>query len=428
MNDHDDLRGRLATLAERAPAQLPANDLWARGRCRQRRLQAGTALLAVAVLIAGVAGIGFFRGAGQTPAPADVPFGRLHIPVTVHPPNPWSEGTAQAGPPGRLAVLSIGNRLRREGLTGKQSSPALFGVSAVDGRPRFVDLAGLGREGLSTGCVVLSPDGTKVGYCRWRGTKLRGWAVYDTVSGRTTMLADPGNPEIVGSDFSELAFSGDSRYLETNYSRSGSKDSRAHDFVVWNVATGRPTTVEKAGHYYFPEIGAGPTGIVWSRGRTINRTDPGSNTTRSTFDAAPYDIIAASYGPGGKLAMITFGPTKKAEWRVYVEGRRVAGIKNIMSILGWRDADHVIVVSTPYTNTASYIDVRTGKVTQRVHLRANALMTPSYASDLWANSLVPGRVAPHVADPRLDILWGGLCVGAVMVTGLGLLILRRRRD
>jgi len=428
MNDSEHLRGQLATLADRAPEHLPASDLWARGKRRQRWQRAGATVIAAAVVIGVVAGVGFFRGAGQPPSPAEVPFDKLHLPVTVHPPAPWSEGTDQAGPPGRLAVLSMGHRLQRHGLTGKRSSTVLFGVSAVDATAHFIDLEGTDPAATGGDCTVLSPDGTKVGYCRWDHGKLRGWGVYDTVSGRTTILTDPHQAEILGSDASELAFSGDSQYLETNYSRSGSDGDRAHDFVVWNVSTGKPTVVEKAGHYYFPENGSGPSGIVWSRGRTIHRTDPVSGRTTSTMDAAPYEIIEASYGPGGKsLATITFGPTTKADWRVYVDGRQVSGIKNVVSVLGWRDANTVVIVSHPSTNVASYVDVRTGKVSKTVRLHASALMMPSYADDLWANRLVPGRASPGVADPRLDVVWGGLGVGAVVVAGGGLLILRRRR-
>jgi len=422
-----DLRDRLGALADRAPERLPADDLWARGRRRQQWQRVGTSVLVAAVLLALGAVAGLLHGTARTPNPADLPFRQLHLPITVHAPNEWSEGTARSGPPGRLAVVSLADRAERSGLTGKVTSLSAFGVSAADGSAHFLDLKGLRSQDLGGQCLVLSPDGTEVGYCRWSGKKLLGWAVYDTVSGRTTMLADPDNAEIVGSDFSDLVFSGDSRYLETNYSRAGSDDSKDHDFVVWDVETGRPTTVEKAGHYYFPEIGSGPSGIVWSRHRATYRTDPASGTT-TRVDTAPYEVIQASYGPGGRsLAMITFGPTKKAEWRVYAGGHRVAGIENVMSIIGWRDTNHVVVVSTPSTNLASFVDVRTGKVTGTVRLHANALMTPSYASDLWANALVPGKASPAAPDPRRDVVWAGVGVGAVVLGAVGLLVLRRRR-
>jgi len=429
-DEHRDLglHGRLATLADRAPVELPSSDLWSRGKQRQRRRRIGAVVAAVVVLLGSGGLVGLLHDTKGTPSPAHVPFGDLHIPRTVHAPSPWAKSTAQTGAPGRLAAISLANRTTRRGLTGKHTALAAFGISAATGRSVFLGLKGTTASDLGNGGMALSPDGTKVGYYRFSHGKIRGWAVYDTVTGRTRMLTDPDNPVIHGALGAELAFSGDSRYLETNYSRSGSDGDRAHDFVVWDVDTGKPTTIEKAGHYYFPELGSGPSGVVWSRGRSIHITDPAAGDT-ATPPKAPYEVIQAAYGPDGRATLlITFGPTEKAPWRVYADGRRVAGAKNPDSVIGWADADHAVVRSMP-SRVVRYVDVRNGKVTDTVRLHGPAAMAPSYAADLWANSLVAGSASPRVDDPRPDLVWYGVGAagGLVVLAGAGLVVMRRRR-
>ena len=235
-----ELQTRMRDLAAAAPTALPRSDLWTTGLRRQRRRRV-TAVLAVAVVVGLVGAAGaLVRPPDAAPQPGAVPSEELHLPRAVFAPSPWAEGTSELGPPGPLAVLAGGERKVRDGLTGARSYTSYYGVSAVAGRARFLDLPIGGRPGEvgSAGKVVLSPDGRKVAYVRdsedAEGTRtvVHGWAVYDTVTGRTVVLKDPEAPTIRGGEAFEIAFTGDSRYLVTDYSRTRPVTNRTDELVA----------------------------------------------------------------------------------------------------------------------------------------------------------------------------------------------------
>ncbi|HWJ11164.1 MAG TPA: hypothetical protein VNS46_17425 [Nocardioides sp.] len=426
------LHDQLADLADDAPAGGPLPGLWAQGVRRQRRRRtARLGAVAAAVVVLATLATVLRPTSAPDPEPVQVPFGELHLPRAVYPPDPWADGTDESGAPGPLAVVSTATRREAVGLRGTRQFRSAFGVSAVDGAAVFLDLEG-GRNGLLSGTsLTLSPDGTKVGYVRSDDDgKAVGFGVYDTVSGKTVLLDDPAAPLItVWSD--SLEFSGDSRYLETSYAPEGSGGRRDHALVVWDVATGRPTVAEPAGRYWLPVMGRSPSGIVWARGSQILRFDPRTGDTTSV--PTTFEAFQTSYGPGAQaFAAIAPGANAQEDWRLLVgsspaEAREVSlGIHPDL-LLGWRDADHVVVGQVP-DRRAVEVDLATGRSTAvplETTEREDDLVT--YAADLWANPLVDGVRPPDARDPRTPWwIGGGLGLAALLAGGV-LALLRRRR-
>ena len=167
-------------------------------------------------------------------------------------------------------MLAGGERKVRHGLTGARSYLSYYGVSAVDGTVRFLDLPLGGHPGEvgSAGQVVLSPDGRRVAYVRdtesGEGSRVvvHDWAVYDSLTGRTEVLKDPESPTIRGGEAFEMAFTGDSRFLVTDYSRTRPATNRTNELVAWDVRTGELHPVEPPGGTGCPTRGRGRP--VWS--------------------------------------------------------------------------------------------------------------------------------------------------------------------
>jgi hypothetical protein len=447
-----DLRERLADLAESAPSSVQDRGyLWQAGSRRRRKRQRIAAVASTVAAVLVVGGVGTLQPAEPpTPLPTDAPASQLHLPRTLHAPDPWTPGTDEVGPPGPLAAVSVAPRHEAEGLTGSRQVSSPFGVSAVDGSAVFLDLPGTrdpdGSSQLGFGALTLSPDGRKVGFVHyaedasatdgpqsWRGGRPVGWDVYDTVTGEVTELRVPGMREIRGTDAFEIRFTGDSRHLLTNYSPTGSDGSRDDAFVAWNVETGEPVEAEGTGHYWLPNPGSGPEGVVWARGRRIMTFDPESEET--TAVTTPHDVMEASYGPDGRaLAYVGHRPSKPNEpapWHLYAgrstgEIRRVdLDSRGVGQLLGWR-SEHEVVVSN-HRRALWFVDVRTGEhETASLGWRQRLMMTPTYASDLWRNPLVEG-LESSAEDPRWWLrppAWGAGALAGVVVS---LLVVRRRR-
>jgi hypothetical protein len=294
--------------------------------------------------------------------------------------------------------------------------------------------------------VALSPDGTKVAFVR---SEVRGsgeddgdlvpvgWGIYDTRTGRVTELRDESTPEIGGGEGFEVAFTGDSRYLQTAYSRAGRTGDRSWSFVVWHVGTGAPTVVERPGHYWLPNPGSAPDGVVWSRGDTTYRYDVAAGGVVGTVEV-PDEVVQASFPPRGRafayLAHAEVGPDEPARWWLHVqsgsEDERVALDAEPAEILGWRDPHTVVVTPDgPGVRRVLYVDVRSARVvaTDRVESVGASFPAADYAADLWAQPLVDGEEPPDVRDPRLRLVVVSGSVAAVSTLALVLLVRRRRR-
>ena len=253
---------------------------------------AGTAV-AVAVVVGLTSVLRFPTALPPTEGPAE-----LGIPRVVLPPDPWSEPTATPGP---LTAVSVALRSEPVGLTETRDPLQLFGISAVDGVARFLDVPGL-QININSDTVAISPDGTRVAMFRWvgeEGAAIRGWDVLDTTTGELTTLRVADQPEIVAGVFGyQIAFTGDGRYLLTSFSLDGSDKDRAKSFVAWDVATGERYVAEGPGRRWAPGVASGPSGVVWTRGRDVLTIDPVTGD-RSEI-SVPQQLVDASFSPDGE--------------------------------------------------------------------------------------------------------------------------------
>lgn len=433
-----DLERRLHDLADDAPPGLAADGLWGAGLRRHRTRRAGALATAALALTAVVGGLQL-TSADTKPGPADVPAGTGHLPRTVHVPAAWSEGTGDAGELGPLAAIGSSDRKRPLGLLGMVAYEGMYGVSAVDGTVRFLDLPTSANEDMPGELdlrAALSPDGRKVAYARYdwdRQTNggdapLLGWGVYDTTSGRTVELADPDAP-VLRDDAFQPVFSGDSKYLVTVYAGADESADDPGDLVAWDVDSGRPLILKQP-RASAPQLGSGPDGVVWSRGTATVRVDPVSSSSRSVITAK--DVVSASFAPSG-TAFAYVGGTLGSDgieqpWSLYAgtspdQLRKVPGLSDASLVLGWRDAEHVVVATS--LQDYAVVDVTDGSAVRgslggEVNFNASVL-----ASDLWANSLVDGAEPPGAGDPRTPSRL--VAVGVVLLGGLTVLLVRRRR-
>ncbi|WP_028654299.1 hypothetical protein [Nocardioides sp. J54] len=439
MTDLRDLRHLLDELADHAPTDTGptgagaagTRSLWRRGVRRHRARQA-VRVGAVAAATALVASLALVTVQHDPEPPVAMPFADLHLPRTVHAPDARAEGTGSAGAPGPLAVvgsaLREGNR-QEEGAV-EQAGTWPFGISAVDGSAVFLDLPGTRPESLGDDHLVLSPDGTKVGYTRYSADlEVVGFAVLDTVTGRARMLEDPDHDVIRGMDVSGLTFSGDSRYLETSYSLTGSDRPRERSLVLWDVATGERLVAEPAGRYWLPNMGSAPSGTVWSRGTRTFRFDPSTGGTTSVDMGV--EVYEASYGPEVEaVAVVAPGEADAADWRLLVgpsptDLREVDLPIDASEVLGWTDAGHVVVGEAPGLGAVE-VDVATGDVVDLgLAVRGDVMGRPHYAADLWANPLVEGYRTTAADQPAWQA-WLALGLPVVLLAGAGAVVWRSR--
>ena len=431
MTTDADLRDRLHDLADDAPrGGLSAPDVWRRGVRRQRRRQVGT-VAGAAAAVALVAGLVTVVPTAERPLPADTR-GELGIPSEVRAPDPWSEPTRTPGP---LAAISADLRRTPEGLTGSRETMTLFGVSAVDGVARFLDLPGR-LVNVDPGSVAISGDGTQVAMTRDRGRTQLGWDVLDTVSGEVTELRLPDEAPVRSGWGYEIRFTADGRHLVTNFSLDGSRADDDDSLVAWEVSTGEPVEVEGPGHYWIPGSARGPEGVVWTRRRDVHVVDPSTGEQRT--ERMPHQLVDASYAADGEtLAYIGHDRQRGGgddPWLLRVRRPGEAPVQVDVGIepgqiLGWRGEDE-LVVSRYGPRQARVVDLVTGDW-EPLPLAASVIMTPQFAADLWARPLAEPVEQPKSGDPRFwmhrEVQWigVGLLLGGLLQVWL---VLRRRRE
>ncbi len=359
-----------------------------------------------------------------------------HLPKAVNAPGTWSD---EEGPTGRLAALGVAMRTRTAGLTGKRRSPELFGVSATDGRATWIDLPRVDMETRElTDWFALSADGRWLGWARVKTTDpntidettvLLGWAVMDTQTRKVRNLAAPTGGQLKGA-LSDLVFSGDSSHLLASYDTAGGPRTKGHRFVAWDVTTGNSTVLEEPGHYWLPNSGSAPDGIVWARGNEVYRQDPVSG--KRTSYALSGSVVTASWSPSDTSFAYISQPAdlKGGPWVLHA-GRSIEEARNHEvaievdpgELLGWRDDRHVVVGH--FRSNVHVVDIVTGEAV-KVDLAGDGEIfnSPLLATDLWQSPLGSAVAPSGTADPRRPFRWAG---GAIVALLAGIVILRARR-
>jgi hypothetical protein len=354
----------------------------------------------------------------------------------VNAPGAWSD---DEGPTGRLAALGIAIRTKTTGVTGKRQSPELFGVSATDGRATWIDLPRVDMETRElTDWFALSPDGRWIGWARVETARpntadetsvLLGWAVMNTQTRKVRNLAAPTRGQLEAT-MSDVGFSGDSHYFQASYETADGPPTRGHRFVAWDVTSGTSTVLEEPGHYWLPNPGSAPTGIVWARGREVYREDPVSGR-RSSYVLSG-SVVTASWSPRERSFAYISQPAdlKGGHWVLHAgrspeEARdRALPLKvEPGELLGWRDEQHVVVGH--FRSNVHVVDILTGEAV-RVDLAGYGKIfnEPLLAADLWQKPLGDTVEPSGKTDPRRPFRWAG---GAVVVLLAAYVLLRRPR-
>jgi hypothetical protein len=449
----DRLREAMRDLAEEAKPVRPSDDTWRRGRRSRALRMAGAALATVLVATGGVL-TWTEVGSSTSPQPASTTYdpNALAIPDRLSAPSPWTPGTDDAGPLGPLAVIASSPRQT----SWFHTADAEFGVSAVTGEYRFLDLPDEARD---TGFEpVLSPDGLRVAYfVSGRPTSpaapsdVVGYAVYNSVTGDVER-------HLVQTRFglqpNSLTWSGDSRAIVASFDQSSREEGRnlSVPAQAWDLRTGRVLTLHPRYLVSLNVTAPAPDGVAVFQGSRPAVIDPVTGAVHDlSFRPASLPGLVATSGPmldpAGSGVVFTgnvgeaMGPRIfHADWSNGDESPTVAEVPGsrpwILALYGWADADHLLVEkwATGYLKTGRgqapviyRLDLHTGALTPAITIEGTEsqwIGDPKFASNLFLRPVAsrPGPASPH--DPR--VVWG-LVAGGVPVLLVGLLWLSRRR-
>lgn len=436
---------RLQRLAEHAPPRLGDPDqLWSRGRRRQRARWAGTAACLVLLAVLGGGAVPAFVDRTQDLV-ADTPQGALHLPDVVRQPGEWEP--AFDGAPGPLVAAGVA---ARGGWWG--SRPALWGVSATTGESRFLDLPEVAFR-----LVALSADGRRLAY--WftdediealPGNREPGASIPPPTAG--VAVVDLATGDIERWDLEAphgllddgLAWAGDVLWWRAGpFEPAGEDGTRARvRNRTWDVRTDERRVLEKGtpGWDLAPNgVGLTPDGFLVNGG-TILQVVRGERVARTmrldTFISSQDGSVPALSPDGARLAAIPFSDPDVSDSKpppLVVSGMdgRTSDFTQVGdvtsdAVFGWRSADEVVIQTYRGEDLdrvygASVVDVDTAEVTPLVDFRGNV---SSFAADAWSAEVIQAPDAPWAPDPRLLGL-------AVLIVGTFLVSLansvRRRR-
>lgn len=428
------LHDRLADLADDAPPGGSDPGLWQRARRYHRRRRAGTALIAIVVVLA-LAGLGtldWWR-ARPAPVPAD---STPALPSKLWKPNVWLPGTDDAGPLGQLAAVMPAFRGSWTGRT-----DGLVAVSAATGEYRFLDLPDLAPHV----DVALAPDGRHLAF--WYTGETRespnsesgpvvGVAVYDTTTGEVVRHAVPTDhglegEDLVWADADRLVFS------YWHYAGGDADDEMAQSsgtdwsgLLLWAPGEGDSVTELGRGGAVESSTGHGQLLLSGERWSWVDVDRPGDRV-RFEMPEVGLMYVAAVDDRGTRIAWptgtrnpntLSTAPIREGR----VEGTAVPGNGRTYRALAWLDAHRVAVVQLAgrgYVKRAlRVVDVRTG-AREEVLRYPQRGGQPLLATDLLGVPSVDRPKPPDPVSPR-KIAAG---MGAVALGGVVALLWWRRR-
>lgn len=444
------LPDRLADLAGTAPTEGPAGatapELWDRGRRYGRRRRAGSAALALGLVVGlatGVLALAPGRESGIQPAGESA---GLRLPDRLFHPSPWAPGTDGTGPIGPLVAVLGAERASWSG-----SSNGVAGVTPA-GEYAFLDL-----EDRADDRLALSADGRHLAY--WYTDPERpeladgdasgsvaavGVAVLDTVSGE--VLRHPVETRL-GLMPMPLAWAGRLLWVpvwqyDERSSGEGSAraSSRLRQVLGWDVATGE--VVEHEGRGVLAQIGDAPVWgerLVGLRQRDVLAVDSAGRRERVARLREPVEGPPAIDPSGSWLAVLgDTDPTGESSdgaepVRVARMPEQPGGTLTLTTLagprvdrlVGWRSEREL--VTQRYASGGSVyesVDVETGARTTLLTPPAQT-WTPSelIAADALAAPLLDAPAPPSRRDPRVLLVAG---LGLALLAAAGGLTWRRR--
>lgn len=463
------LREALHSLADDAPAidttESTSGRTWHHARAARRRTIAAVSFAVALVLVGSLLAIGFTVNARPTPAtPTPYNESALAVPNRIWTPSPWTPSTDDVGPPGPLALIATAPHRDSWFHT---DGDALFGVSAVDGSYRFIDLPNIDLGDSSDAKVALSPDGTKIGY--WllgnvpsslKQSNDVGFAVYNTVTGKVSRHPVPSR---YGVNPSWLTWTGDSGYLVASFSqyapntRAGGGTSRGVPAQAWDLGSGTTREISGVDGETVPTTGTGADLVYFESAHTMVTVDVAAGTrTRTGVTGRGYFggiispsgrwlVFGAAFADGGArvFSSLTGGVTTD---EVDLAKRPVAGRatwraspldthSDATGVVGWLDDSHVLV-RVWFTSRSramarerlASLDVQSGQLTTQMRLAGRQQVSPDPAIGLLSRPFRQGQPPHSYQDPRLvPGITMGIVAGLLVIIGLGWLY-RRGQD
>lgn len=437
------LHDRLTDLAGEAPPGGAVPGLWDRARRAHRRRRIGTVAIVVVVLLGlgAIATLDWSR-ARQAPAPAD---GAPALPTRIWMPSPWLPGTDDVGPLGQLAALQPATRRT---WTGERDG--VVGISATTGEYAFLDLPDAAVGGWYE--IALAPDGRHVAY--WYEGETRaspnsdqgpivGLAVYDTATGevlRRPVRTDHGiePTALTWADGQRLVYGyfhwagGDAQDEMMQMSGGDSSGLR-----VWTPKSGADERVPARfrGSDVNGSTGRGQLLLegIPSGGDAFLDLDHPDRAITFRMPGNGYSHTAAVNETGTRVAWprgnhnpgpIAFGTPMQGR---PVDAREIR-TRPAWVVRGWLDDSHVAAAQRIDDeigpSVLRSIDVRTGESSVILRYPDGTYgTTTQLATDLLGSPAVSRDAPPRPLDPR----WVAGAEAAVVILGLGALLLWRRR-
>ena len=411
-----DVIDRLERLAAHAPVRgLDPDAAWTRGRRRQRLHQ-----VAVAASIVLLAGLGAVVAAplarlADPPVAATPSRSGPRLPDVIREPGGWEPAFGKA--PGPLAAVGTGER------SGWLSStPALWGVSAVTGESRFLDLPGAAGTD-----AALNPAGTRLAYWVTEGEAgapgvdgrraTTGVAIRDLTTGDESRW-DAATQNGMASG--ELVWSGNTLWIRTGAFDDADRTSYRDATWTWSgVGDPRPSS-STTGRFTLLGAQSLPNGLVLNNGagakqiRMIIGETPSTPVRLVTEGSVSTPVVS----PDGRLVAGVAQPprTINAGMDLPLVVGTIAGREAAMEplspveaeqVLGWRSNTVAVVGSSvdedgdevPDVFRASTVSTADLEVAHLFDVVGNLPLT--FAADVWAGDVVEAPPAPFAPDPRL---------------------------
>ena len=456
------LREALHDFAEQADdhaaavgATPSAHDLWQWGR-RARRQRVAASVVVVAGVVALLGAVVPIVGdqLRTSPVPASYDEDALAVPDRLWTPSTFAPTADEDHPPGPLAV--VGSTERRDGIF-VTTTPAWFGVSAVDQTYRWLDLPGMSSEHPAE--LSLSPDGRRLAYFvsgdpagSFEQSDVVGYAVYDVTTGevvRRKVATDHG----LSIDTGGLVWTADSSTLVATYAQWRRRPNTSDFELVeaWVPGESEALVLKEPRAETFDSLGPGPDGTVvaW-RSRNFTRLARISVRTGESEETRVRRGPGISVpGPplfnpaGDRIAFRDDRAMRGNSWIAALHTVEVGADGSVGQarelapgwmpgrLLGWTDDRTLLARGArrlprkgPVDRIIRY-DVVAGTASIGIELppRKAGLGEIAVAADLLLQPLAEGQEPERL----MDFTWARV-LAAGSVIGAGLLVLRRRRN